>query len=467
MSIAFSISNAVDWTGGTLLQGGKNALFSGVSIDTRAIEVGMLFIAIQGENHDAHEFLDTAIAEGAAGLLIQRDYENLERLPSYVAVIAVDDTTKALGALAAGHRSLFDGPVVAITGSNGKTSTKEMCAAILSVNAPCLKNEGNLNNQFGLPLTLLKRSHDHQRLVVEIGMNHVGEIAPLAAIARPTVAIITNVGSAHIGHMGSREIIAKEKGALIEDLPGYAAAVLNADDELVLAQASRTQAQVLTFGRESETADVRAAQIEFEEEGRFRFELITPEGRRFVRVMGLDETAISNALAAAAATQAIGASLDEIERGLDAYRPASGRMEHNLRPDGVTIINDTYNANPQSMQAALRSVSRHKGEQRAIAILGDMGELGEGAEEDHRAIGEFAARCGVDFLFALGDYAPSVIAGAQAEGLNPENAQVIQNHEEASQRAQSLVTRGDWVLVKGSRSMRMERIVNTLTAEEQ
>lgn len=466
MSLEFSVADALAWTQATLRQGTNTVLFQGVSTDTRTLASGMLFVAIRGEKHDAHRFLATAVERGASGLLIERGRTDLATIPSHVAILEVEDTTQALGALGAGHRARFHGPVIAITGSNGKTSTKEMCAAMLSMAAPCLKNEGNLNNQFGLPLTLLQRSREHERLVVEIGMNHVGEIAPLAAIARPTIAVITNVGSAHLGHMGSREIIAEEKGALIAALAADATAILNADDPLVMSQAPRTRARIVTFGREAKDADFRAAEIQFEPTGQFRFQLITPQGQRSVRVIGLDEICISNALAAAAAAQSAGITLEEIERGLAAYRPAHGRMEILRRRDGVTLVDDTYNANPQSMEAALRSVARHKGTQRAIAVLGDMGELGANAAAAHQALGQLAAKLDIDFLVVLGEYAAQVIEAAQAAGFSKNHARLVQNHEEAIAYVAALLRPGDWVLAKGSRSMRMERVVEALAEEK-
>ncbi len=463
MSVEFSVADACAWTGATLLQGDDKLLLHGVSTDTRTLRAGMLFIAIRGERHDAHQFLTTAIKRGANGLLIERGRGNNIQVPAQIAVLEVDDTTQALGALAAGHRALFPGPVIAITGSNGKTSTKEMCAEILTTTAPCLKNEGNLNNQFGLPLTLLQRCREHQCLVVEIGMNHVGEIAPLAAIARPTIAVITNVGSAHIGQMGSREIIANEKGELIAALSSDGIAILNADDPLVMAQASRTHARIITFGRTTSNADFRAQGITFEPTGHFRFDLVTPHDQRQVRVAGLDEICVSNALAAAAAAVSAGATLDSIERGLANYRPAHGRMEVLRRSDGVTLIDDTYNANPQSMEAALRSVARHKGTNRAIAVLGDMGELGTNATAAHQSLGQLAATLHIDFLVALGEYASSLIDAAKAAGFPSNQMRVAHNHEDAATYVQSILRAGDWVLVKGSRSMSMERVVEALS----
>ncbi|MBW2541334.1 MAG: UDP-N-acetylmuramoyl-tripeptide--D-alanyl-D-alanine ligase, partial [Deltaproteobacteria bacterium] len=314
MTVHFRVEDAVRWTGGRLAAGDATATLSGVSIDSRTVERGALFFAIVGPSHDGHHFLESALERGAAALIVERG-RKWPGTPS-VAVIEVEDTTRALGSLAAGHRTAFDGPVVGITGSNGKTTTKEMCAAILSVTAPCHRTPGNLNNQYGLPLSLLGRSEADRSLVVELGMNHRGEIAQLVEIAKPTVGVITNVGTAHIEFLGSREEIAREKGDLIERLPADGAAVLNADDPLVLAQRDRTSARVISFGTTSIDADVRGGDIEWIDDRGYRFELETPAGTGTVEVQGLGPTTVINALAAAAAAFAAGASVTDITKGL-------------------------------------------------------------------------------------------------------------------------------------------------------
>jgi UDP-N-acetylmuramoyl-tripeptide--D-alanyl-D-alanine ligase len=461
VSEPFTAADAVRWTGGALACGDAGASFTGVASDTRADCRGRLFVAIRGAKHDAHAFLGDALAAGAAGFLIER----VEALPDgarALPAIVVRDTTAALGALAAGHRARFTGPVVAITGSNGKTTTKEMCAAILSVAGPCLKNRGNLNNAWGLPLTLLEREREHRALVVEIGMNHRGEIAPLAAIAMPTVGVITNVGTAHIEHLGSREAIAEEKGDLVAGLPASATAVLNADDPLVIAQRARTRAQVSSFGFAAH-ADVRAEGARTTGTG-FAFTLATRAGRRAVEVAGLGDPTVINALAASAAALAAGLSLDQVAEGLARYGGVSGRMERVALANGATVLNDTYNANPQSMEMALRSVARLKGRGAAIAVLGDMGELGLEAPEAHREAGALVALLGVDRLFALGLHAPLTVESAIAAGLARERARVGASHESIAAEVAALVRAGDWVLVKGSRSMKMERVVEALAS---
>jgi len=461
--IAFSASDAVRWTGGRLHQGAPGLELRGVSIDTRTLGSGQLFVAISGPSHDAHDFLDAALARGAGGLLVERGRGLPAALGARLPVVEAEDTTRALGALAAGHRAGFDGPVVAITGSNGKTTTKEMCAAILAVSRPCLKTRGNLNNQFGLPLTLLERDAEHRAIVVEIGMNHRGEIAPLVAIARPTVGVVTNLGTAHIEHLGSREEIAREKGDLLAGLPAQGVAVLPADDPLALAQGRRAPGRVVTFGRVA-NAEVRAEGVAALGERGFAFELASPQGRTPVHVAGLGEHTVANALAAAAAALAAGASLCDVSAGLGSFRPVGGRMERLALPRNIILINDTYNANPQSVEVALRSLAELKGRSRGFAVLGDMAELGAGAAQAHVAAGRLAAELGIDFLFALGPHAPELAKGALEAGMDPARVHVGRDHAEITAEVERWLQGDDWVLVKGSRSMRMERVVESLTA---
>ena len=455
MSEPFSADDAVRWTGGELVRGEPALSFAGVTIDSRNVPAGSLFVAIAGARFDGHDFLDDALRAGAAGLLVRAGRKAPE---TATCVIAVEDTTRALGALAAGHRRRHSGPLVAITGSNGKTTTKEMCAAILAVSGPCLKNEGNLNNEFGLPITLLRRGAQHRSVVVELGMNHRGEIARLAAIAQPRVAVITNAGTAHIEHLGSRENIALEKGDLVAALDADATAVLNADDPLVLAQAARTAARVVRFGR-GELADVRADAVTATPDGRHRFMLSAPQGQVEVSVAGLGETTVPNALAAAAAALASGVPLADVATGLRNYSPVAGRLTPIALANGGLLIDDTYNANPQSMEVALRTLARGDQVGRRIAVLGDMGELGEYGADAHRDAGALAAQLGIDRLFAVGAHAGEVIAAARAAGMDAASLHAGRDWEETAQRVLEGLGAGDRVLVKGSRSMRMERIV--------
>jgi UDP-N-acetylmuramoyl-tripeptide--D-alanyl-D-alanine ligase len=461
VSAPFSAGDVAAWTGGALVRGAPEARFAGVSTDTRALGgAGRLFVALRGERHDAHDFLDRAVAAGAAGLLVEHGRAPLDALPPALPVVAAGDTTHALGDLAAGHRSGFAGPLVAVTGSNGKTTTKEMCAAILDGLGPCLKSRGNWNNAVGLPLALLEREAEHRCLVVELGMNHRGEIAALAAIARPTVGVVTNVGTAHIEFLGSREEIAREKGDLVAALGSDAVAVLNADDPLVVAQSPRTRARVLLFGR-APRADVRAERVRATDDG-WAFDLAAPQGRASVCVAGLGEPTVSNALAAAAAALAAGADLGHVAAGLARAPRVPGRMAPVRLAGGLVVIDDTYNANPQSVEAALRSLAERKGAGRGVAVLGDMGELGAETAPAHRAAGALAARLGLDHLVAVGAHARETADGALAAGMDPARIHLAESAEEAGPGLRALVGAGDWVLVKGSRAARMERVVEAL-----
>jgi len=461
MSVGFRVRDAIEWTDGELLRGSGDRLLTGVTIDSRAVGDGELFIAIVGPKHDAHGFLTGAVESGAGGLLIERGRELPAGIPSTFPVIAVADTTRGLGRLARGHRSGFAGPVVAITGSNGKTTTKEMCAAILSVAAPCGRTLGNLNNHYGLPLTLLRREADDASLVVEMGMNHRGEIAELVAIAQPTVGLITNVGSAHIEHLGSREEIALEKGDLVAGLSPDATAVLNVDDPLVAAQAERTRARVLRFGCSS-GVDVSAENPVRNGDSSWKFDLATPAGRISVEIAGLGETTWRNALAAAAGAFAAGASPEQIAEGLGRYEGVAGRLEHSLLASGAMLIDDSYNANPQSMEVALRLLADLSRDGRSFAVIGDMGELGDAAPEAHRRVGAIAAELRIDFLFLLGALAEEVRAGAIESGMDSRRIEIGRDAESIADRLHERLQRGDHVVVKGSRAMRMERVVRRL-----
>jgi UDP-N-acetylmuramoyl-tripeptide--D-alanyl-D-alanine ligase len=415
VSVPFLASEACDWTGGRLRQGAKRARLAGVSIDTRSVAPGQLFVAIAGPNHDAHGYLAAAADAGAAGLMIENGRPLPDDLDEALPVLEVDDTTRALGALAAGHRGGFDGPVVGVTGSNGKTTCKEMCAAILEIGAPTLRNRGNLNNNYGLPLTLLSRAPEHERVVVELGMNHRGEIAELAQIARAQIGAVTNVGTAHIEYLGSRDAIAAEKGDLLAALPAEGTAIVPGEDDYADTLAGRSRAPVLRFGL-GPGNDVRAEQVRPLVEGGFAFE------------------------------------------------PVAGRLERRELASGVVVIDDSYNANPQSMEVALRLLAG-SGAGRRVAVIGDMGELGAATEAAHCEAGALAARLGIDFLVAAGREAERVASGATGAGMDPTRIHVVKSSDEAGPPVREIVRRGDWVLVKGSRSMKMERVAEYLEAE--
>ena len=461
MSVPASVDELLRWTGGSLIRGRGDQTFTGTVIDSRAAQPGDLFVAIVGPNHDAHRFLGNVLLGGAAGALVQSDRleETLPRSDGFL--VHVENTTKALADLAHGHRQSFNGPLIGITGSNGKTTTKELCATILEERGATLATRGNLNNNFGVPLTLLRREQEDRLAVIEMGMNHRGEIATLAAIAEPTIGILTNVGTAHIEFLGSRENIALEKGDLLAALPANGTAVLGRDEPLAFSQAERTAARVLFFGRAKES-DLCASEIRFLDEGAFAFQLETPFGRGEIRVFGLAETIVENALAAAGGAFAAGMSFEEVAAGLGRHQGVPGRMQPRPFPNDVLIIDDSYNANPQSMRNALETLARIPSTGARHAVLGQMGELGESASEAHAEVGRLAAELEIDNLYLIGDMAGLTEEAALKAGLAADRIIHGESHKALADSLRNRITKGDRVLVKGSRAAQMERVIESL-----
>jgi len=465
MSVVASVEDLCRWTNGDILRGRPDQLFDRTVIDSREAGPGALFVAIVGEKHDAHRFVDEVLVKGAAGVVVQSD-RMIETIgPGDGFVVHVGDTTRALADLAHGHRQSFSGPLIGITGSNGKTTTKELCADILAQRGPTLATLGNLNNQFGVPLTLLRRATEDVHAIIEMGMNHRGEIADLAAIAEPTIGILTNIGTAHIEFLGSRENIATEKGDLLVALPANGAAILGRDDPLAFGQAERTRASVLTFGRDAR-ADLCASRIRFVDASAFVFEFNTPFGRGEVRVPGLAETIVDNALAAAGGAFAAGSSFEEVSTGLAGHQGVPGRMQPKHLPGDVLVIDDSYNANPQSMRNALESLANLETHGRRYAVLGEMGELGSEGDRAHREAGQLAGELELDGLFVLGASAERVAEGARAAGMPPDSIHVEASHEAIAEALRERISKGDCILVKGSRAAAMERVIPALSGED-
>ena len=438
------LSEAADLLEGRLT--GADRVFHGLSTDTRTLQPGNLFVALRGPRFDGHDFAAGALAQGAAGVLADRALEALSPL------IRVADTHAALGTLAAAWRQRFDLPVIAVTGSNGKTTVKNLLAAILATRGQALATEGNFNNLIGVPLMLARLQPEHGAAVFELGANRPGEIARLAAWVRPTVGVITNAGPAHLEGFGSIEGVARAKGELFAALGPEGVAVINADDPQAEGwrrlAAGRRQ---LTFGLER-PAEVRADWAP--EGGGTRIELQTPAGSQTLRLAFSGRHNVMNALAAAAAALAIGMPLAQIAAGLEAARPAPGRLRLCPGRRGAMVIDDTYNANPASVEAALEVLSGLPGEH--WLALGDMGELGDAAAELHARIGRAARASGVRRLWAAG---PLAAQAAEAFGRGAEC------FEDAAALAGALgdaAREGVVVLVKGSRAARMERVVAAL-----
>lgn len=461
MSATATVADLCTWTDGEIIRGRGQQAFTGSVIDSRAASDGDLFVAIVGPNHDAHRFVANVLEGGAAGALVQKD-----RIPELPAdnesfVVGVDDTTEALARLAAGYRRAYSGPLIGITGSNGKTTSKELCAGILEGCGPTLSTRGNLNNNFGVPLTLLRREANDRYAVIEMGMNHRGEIAGLAAIAKPTIGVLTNVGTAHIEFLGSRETIAEEKGDLLAAIPASGTAVIGRDDALAFAQAKRTSARVLSFGQ-SDGTDLKATALRFLAEGAYTFRLETPFGSGEIRVAGLAETIVENALAAAGGAFAAGASFEQVATGLARHTGVPGRMQPRAFANDLLVIDDTYNANPQSMQNALETLSRLPTSGARYAVLGPMGELGDASTEAHATLGRLAAELALDGLFLLGDADAPAAQAARDAGLAADRVISEPDHEALTNALHTTLSKGDRVLVKGSRAARMERVIELL-----
>ncbi|MFE0103839.1 UDP-N-acetylmuramoyl-tripeptide--D-alanyl-D-alanine ligase [Streptomyces sp. NPDC059009] len=426
-----------------------------VVLDSREVEPGSLFAAFVGERVDGHDYAAAVVEAGAAAVLASR--------PVGVPAIVVEDVQSALGALARHVVRRLGATLVALTGSAGKTSTKDLIAQVLRTKAPTVWTPGSFNNEIGLPLTALSATDETRFLVLEMGARGKGHIRYLAELTPPKIGLVLNVGTAHIGEFGGREQIAEAKGELVEALPADGAAILNADDPLVRAMASRTQARVLLFG-EAEDADVRAENVRLTENGRPAFTLHTPSGCSDVTLRLYGEHHVSNALAAAAVAHELGLSVDEIALALsEAGTLSRWRMEVTERPDGVTVVNDAYNANPESMRAALRAlVAMGKG-RRTWAVLGHMAELGDEGLAEHDAVGRLAVRLNVSKLVAVGGREASWLQlGAYNEGSWGEESVHVSDAQAAIDLLRSELRPGDVVLVKASRSVGLERVALAL-----
>ncbi|MFE4668556.1 UDP-N-acetylmuramoyl-tripeptide--D-alanyl-D-alanine ligase [Streptomyces sp. NPDC056716] len=431
--------------------------------DSREAVPGSLFVAFAGERVDGHDFAREVVAAGAVAVLAAR--------PVGVPAIVVDDVQTALGALARQVVSRLGATLVALTGSAGKTSTKDLIAQVLERAAPTVWTPGSLNNEIGLPLTALTATEETRFLVLEMGARGIGHIRYLTGLTPPRIGLVLNVGTAHIGEFGGREQIARAKGELVEALPPAeegGTAVLNADDPLVRAMASRTKAKVVLFG-EADEADVRAENVRLTDSGRPAFTLHTPSGCSDVTMRLYGEHHVSNALATAAVAHELGMSAQEIALALsEAGSLSRWRMEVTERPDGVTIVNDAYNANPESMRAALRALAamgtapRARGG-RTWAVLGKMAELGDEALAEHDAVGRLAVRLNVSKLVAVGGREAAWLQlGAYNEGSWGEESVHVSDAQAAIDLLRSEVRPGDIVLVKASRSVGLEGVAEAL-----
>ncbi|RBJ80001.1 UDP-N-acetylmuramoyl-tripeptide--D-alanyl-D-alanine ligase [Pseudomonas sp. MWU12-2534b] len=426
-----------------------DARFNGVSIDSRAIQAGQLFVALTGPRFDGHDYLNEVAAKGAVAALVEREVPD-STLPQ----LLVKDTRLALGQLGALNRGAFTRPVAAVTGSSGKTTVKEMLASILRTRGPVLATRGNLNNDLGAPLTLLELAPEHSAAVIELGASRIGEIAYTVAMTRPHVAIINNAGTAHVGEFGGPEKIVEAKGEILEGLDSTGIAVLNLDDKAFSIWKARAAGrQVLSFALNNSTADFHASDIGRDARGCPSFKLHSPKGVETVQLNLLGTHNVANALAAAAAAHAMGVSLFGIATGLNAVQPVKGRTVAQLAKNGMRVIDDTYNANPTSMCAAVDILAGFSG--RTVLVLGDIGELGEWAEQGHREVGAYAAGK-VSALYAVG---PMMAHAVAAFG---EHARHFASQADLIAALNVEQDPNTTILIKGSRSAVMENIVAAL-----
>lgn len=437
-------------TGGTL--NGENEQISGVESDSRRVSAGMLFVALPGEKFDGHAFIPQVATQGAVAALVSQPVAT--SLPT----ILVEDTRIAMGRLASWWRQQLNLTLIAVTGSNGKTTTKDMIAAILASATgtadSVLATAGNFNNDIGMPLTLLRLRQQHRYAVIEMGMNHLGEIDYLTRLALPDVAVIINAGTAHIGELGSRENIAKAKGEIFAGLKANGVAVIHADSPFAEYWRSLNVGRtVIGFGSGAD-ADIRADAVEGQTAGAL---VLHAQGQAVplkLKVPGAHN--VMNALAATTACLAAGVSLQSVVEGLTQFDGVKGRLQSKAASCGARVMDDTYNANPDSTKAALDVLRQYGHDGRMLFVMGDMGELGEDAEQMHQEIGRYAKASGVAQLFALGSWTQSTV---QAFGAG---AQHFESVDDLLQALQSAMTAQDVVLVKGSRFMQMERVVNRL-----
>jgi UDP-N-acetylmuramoyl-tripeptide--D-alanyl-D-alanine ligase len=447
----FTLAEICHATGGKLVSG-SNQEFSGIGTDSRSVKQGELFIALSGEQFDGHDFAAQVAAQGAGGVLVSHNVT----VPAPVAVILCRDTLQALQDVAAYHRRRFTIPVLAITGSNGKTTTKDMVAALLSTQQCVLKTQANFNNEIGLPQTLLALTAEHQVAVVEMGMRGLGQITALAQIARPTAGIVTTVSPTHLELLGSLDNIAAAKAELVEAIPSDGFVVLNADNPYVAAMASKARCAVITFGIHNRS-DLHGENIQSLAEG-VAFDC-SYQGKRFsVRVPALGEHNVMNALAALAAGFKLGMNEQDMVRGLAQFVPSGMRMAME-KVGAYQVINDAYNASPASTVSALTTLVSLSAS-RTVAVLGDMLELGTIAEAAHREVGKTAAALAVDLLVTVGPLGKFIAAGAIENGHQATFA--CQNQAEAMQILQGKLVSGDVILIKGSRGMKMERLIPLL-----
>ena len=457
-----TLEEVARFSGGRLVKGDPMLPVDRLHTDTRTLAAGDCFVALQGDRFDGHTFVPQVKSHGAVAALISSPLAASD-LPPDLGLVEVPDTLEALQRFAANYRQLLSVRTIGVTGSSGKTSTKELIAAVLRTRFKTKATEGNLNNHIGVPLTLIRLDEDDEFGVVEMGMNHPGELAPLMKMTAPEIGVISSIGPAHIEFFRDQAAIAAEKAEVIAALPPEGLAVLSSDDEWSRRIADRTRARITWVGSGPDSTwwaeDLQVAT------DHLSFKLRHNGSSAHVRLPVVNRVMVSNALLAAAVGRECGLTMDEIARGLESVKLPGARMQI-VRAHGASIINDAYNANPDSMKAALVALKEFPGANRRIAVLGSMGELGQHAAELHRVTGEFAAQQGLAFLIAVGPHAEAYAKGALTMGMSPNQIVAALDAEEAATALKPLLREGDAVLVKGSHFMGLERLVAGLAGKE-
>jgi UDP-N-acetylmuramoyl-tripeptide--D-alanyl-D-alanine ligase len=452
---SFTAEEVIAGASARQLAAGTSDFFGNISTDTRTIQKGDLFIPLTGENFNGHRFIPTAVEKGAAGVILSED-SAMEGIPDSVAVFRVNDTKQALEGLAHFHRMRFSVPVIAVTGSNGKTTTKDMIAAVLETRYHIVKTEKNHNNEIGMCQTLLRMTEDTEAVVVEMGMRGFGQIEELCRIAEPTIGVVTNVGTSHIGILGSRENIARAKSELIEALPEQGTAILNADDDLVWDMRHKMKGHVMSYGVRR-PSDVRAENLSYlQDKTEYTVEIGGKTIRVSLPVLGIHN--VYDSLAAISVGSLLSVEAEAMGEALSSYTPAAQR-QHVVEIHGVRIMDDSYNANPLSMEMAFRSMQQLKAERR-ILVLGDMGELGDYADKLHEDTGAMAADMHFDALITAGPLGKAIARGARAHGMK--DITECDTVEEAAEALRQKAEPGDLVLIKASHFMHMEKILDYL-----
>lgn len=461
----WSVEKLVQATGGSLVSGRFDSPVTGISTDTRQLHRGECFVALCGDRFDGHVFLGDAVSKGAGALIVSDSkVRQVAEAAKDVALVSVPDTLYALGELARFYRRHLPIPLVGITGSNGKTSTKEMVASVLSQVWQVHKSQGNFNNLIGVPLTILSIQPHHQVAVVEMGINVPGEMDRLAQIAKPTVGLITNVQPAHLEGLHSLDRILEEKGKLWLSLSPTDLAVVNLDDERLRTLSACLNTRRVTYSSKDSSADASLEGIyaRAEDHTVFNIKLRDVPLRVCLRSIGYHH--VHNALGAAALALGVGLSNESIVSGLNAYRPVKMRMQIHRLEDGRVLVDDTYNANPGSVLAALRTISVESGGGPIVAVLGDMKELGSQSALLHREVGEALCEVGVKQLITYGQMAREIIRGAMSRGMPSGACFHAESHQDIVETLKCCPERNSWILVKGSRAMAMERVVEGVLA---